>query len=33
MAKQIEWLTGEEDVMDRAKNTGKAILLDFFKPT
>jgi hypothetical protein len=32
MAKQIEWLAGEEEVMELANKTGKAILLDFFKP-
>jgi hypothetical protein len=31
--KQIEWLTGEEQVMEQAKKTGKEVLLDFFKPT
>jgi hypothetical protein len=31
--KQIEWLTDEERVMEQAKKTGKAVLLDFFKPT
>lgn len=33
MAKQIEWLTAENEVMEQAKKTGKAILLDFFKAT
>jgi hypothetical protein len=33
MAKKIEWLTAEEEVMRQAHKTGKGILLDFFKPT
>jgi hypothetical protein len=31
--KQIEWLTDEEQVMEHAGKTRKAILLDFFKAT
>jgi hypothetical protein len=31
--KRIEWLTGEDEVMEQAGKTGRAILLDFFKPT
>jgi len=33
MPKRIEWLTGEGQVMEQARKTGKAILLDFFKAT
>jgi hypothetical protein len=33
MAKRIEWLTNEEAAIEQAKRTGRAILLDFFKPT
>lgn len=33
MPKRIEWLTGEDETMEQAGKTGRAILLDFFKAT
>jgi hypothetical protein len=33
MAIRIDWLTGEDEAVEQAKKTGRAIMLDFFKPT